>query len=36
MSSFKTWASFSRKDTGDSTSKRTLSRGTTLNAAGEV
>ncbi|KAJ6440544.1 calcium-transporting ATPase 3 [Purpureocillium lavendulum] len=36
MSSFKTWASFSRKDTGDSTSKRTLSRGTTLNATAEV
>ncbi|PNY26368.1 Calcium-transporting ATPase 3 [Tolypocladium capitatum] len=27
LSSFKTWASFSRKDTGDSTSKRTLSQG---------
>ncbi|UNI15856.1 potassium/sodium eff [Purpureocillium takamizusanense] len=36
MSSFKTWASFSRKDTGDSTSKRTPSRGTTQNLVAEV
>ena len=35
MSSFKTWASFSRKDTGDSTAKRMPSRGTT-NTSSEV
>ncbi|KND87068.1 Calcium-transporting ATPase 3 [Tolypocladium ophioglossoides CBS 100239] len=35
MSSFKTWASFSRKETGDSTSKRTPSRVNT-NAISEV
>lgn len=36
MSSFKTWASFSRKDTGDSTAKRTPSRGNTNATTSEV